>query len=87
MSQNPQTDLYKNMPKKEVKADLWVNDLLRNAGIKLDPQGSEIKELNDKHDALGKTPLKHFIEFVNDRIYKYIICELVTNNFSKLCNL
>lgn len=35
------------MAKKEVTTDLWVHDLLKEAGIKLDAQGSEIKEINE----------------------------------------
>ncbi|MEG2013658.1 MAG: N-6 DNA methylase [Anaerovoracaceae bacterium] len=35
------------MAKKEIKTDLWVYDLLKQAKIKLDPQGSSIKEIND----------------------------------------
>lgn len=35
------------MAKKEVKTDLWVYDLLKQAGIVLDAQGSSIKEIND----------------------------------------
>ena len=35
------------MAKKEVKTDLWVYDLLKDAGIKLDPQGCSIKEVNE----------------------------------------
>ena len=35
------------MAKKEVRTDLWVYDLLRDAGISLDAQGSNIKELDD----------------------------------------
>lgn len=35
------------MAKKEVKTDLWVYDLLKQAKIKLDPQGSSIKEINN----------------------------------------
>lgn len=35
------------MAKKEVKTDLWVYDLLKDAGISLDAQGSNIKELDD----------------------------------------
>ena len=35
------------MAKKEVKTDLWVYDLLRQAGIVLDAQGSSIKEIDD----------------------------------------
>ncbi len=35
------------MNKKEASTDLWVNDLLKEANIKLDPQGSSIKEINN----------------------------------------
>ena len=35
------------MAKKEVKTDLWVRDLLKEANLDLEPQGSSIKELND----------------------------------------
>ena len=35
------------MTKKEVATDLWVNDLLKEAKIKLDPQGSTIKEIDE----------------------------------------
>lgn len=35
------------MAKKEVKTDLWVYDLLKQAEIELDAQGSEIKEINE----------------------------------------
>lgn len=35
------------MAKKEVRTDLWVYDLLKQAGIKLDAQGSAIKEINE----------------------------------------
>lgn len=35
------------MAKKEVRTDLWVYDLLKDAGISLDAQGSNIKELDD----------------------------------------
>lgn len=34
------------MAKKEVRTDLWVYDLLKDAGITLDAQGSNIKELD-----------------------------------------
>lgn len=34
------------MAKKEVKTDLWVYDLLKQAKIKLEPQGSTVKEIN-----------------------------------------
>ena len=35
------------MAKKEVKTDLWVYDLLKDAGIKASAQGSDTKEIND----------------------------------------
>ncbi|WP_279146704.1 MULTISPECIES: HsdM family class I SAM-dependent methyltransferase [Clostridium] len=35
------------MAKKEIKTDLWVYDLLKQAEINLDSQGSNIKEIND----------------------------------------
>lgn len=35
------------MAKKEVKTDLWVYDLLKEAGIELDPQGCSIKEVDE----------------------------------------
>ena len=35
------------MAKKEVRTDLWVYDLLKEADIELDPQGSSIKEIDD----------------------------------------
>ena len=35
------------MAKKEVRTDLWVYDLLKDAGISLDAQGSNVKELDD----------------------------------------
>lgn len=35
------------MAKKEINTDLWVYDLLKEAGIKLDAQGSSIKEIDE----------------------------------------
>ena len=35
------------MAKKEVRTDLWVYDLLKQANIKFDAQGSNIKEIDD----------------------------------------
>lgn len=35
------------MAKKEAKTDLWVYELLKEANIKLEPQGSSIKEINE----------------------------------------
>lgn len=43
------------MAKKEVKTDLWVYELLKEAGISLDPQGSSIKELNDALKTASKS--------------------------------
>ena len=35
------------MAKKEVKTDLWVYDLLKEAEIKIDAQGCNIKEIDE----------------------------------------
>ena len=35
------------MVKKEAKTDLWVYNLLQQANLNLEPQGSSIKEIND----------------------------------------
>ena len=35
------------MAKKEAKTDLWVERLLREVGLQFDPQGSEIKEVDE----------------------------------------
>lgn len=43
------------MAKKEVKTDLWVYELLKEAGISLDPQGSSIKELDDALKTASKS--------------------------------
>ncbi|SHI96615.1 N-6 DNA Methylase [Butyrivibrio fibrisolvens DSM 3071] len=43
------------MAKKEVKTDLWVRDLLKDAGIELEPQGSSVKELNDALKTASKS--------------------------------
>lgn len=35
------------MAKKEPKTDFWVYELLKEANINLEPQGSTIKEINE----------------------------------------
>ena len=35
------------MAKKEINTDLWVYDLLKEANINLDPQGSKIIEIDN----------------------------------------
>ncbi len=35
------------MAKKEVKTDLWVYDLLKEAEIELTPQGCDVKEIDE----------------------------------------
>lgn len=42
------------MAKKEVKTDLWVYDLLKDAGIHLDPQGCSIKEVDESLKTASK---------------------------------
>ena len=43
------------MAKKEVKTDLWVYELLREAGITLTPQGCDIKEIDDALKTASKS--------------------------------
>lgn len=61
------------MAKKEAKTDLWVYDLLKEADIELEPQGSTIKEI---HEALktaskrgtGKVGFPEYVGIVKDFI-------------------
>ncbi len=43
------------MAKKEVATDLWVNDLLKEANINLDPHGSTIKEIDEALKTASKS--------------------------------
>lgn len=54
------------MAKKEVKTDLWLYDLLKDAEIELDPQGSSIKEIDDALKTASKKGTGHvgFPEYV-----------------------
>lgn len=54
------------MAKKEVKTDLWVYDLLKDAEIELDPQGSSIKKIDDALKTASKKGTGHvgFPEYV-----------------------
>lgn len=54
------------MAKKEVRTDLWVYDLLKEADIELDPQGSSIKEIDDALKTASKKGTGHvgFPEYV-----------------------
>ncbi len=59
------------MAKKEVKTDLWVYDLLTEAGIKLDPQGSSIKEIDKalktaSKNGTGKVGFPEYVGVVKD---------------------
>lgn len=61
------------MAKKEVKTDLWVYDLLKQAKIELDPQGSSIKEINDalktaSKKGTGKGGFPEYVGIVKDYI-------------------
>ncbi|MBR4387043.1 MAG: N-6 DNA methylase [Treponema sp.] len=61
------------MAKKEAKTDLWVHDLLIEAGIELDAQGSEIKELNEalktaSKRGTGKVGFPEYVGIVKDYI-------------------
>lgn len=54
------------MAKKEVKTDLWVYDLLRQAEIPFDAQGSEIKEINEALKTASKNGTGNvgFLEYI-----------------------
>lgn len=54
------------MAKKEVKTDLWVYTLLKEANVELEPQGSSILEINDALKTASKNGTKKvgFPEYV-----------------------
>lgn len=57
--------------KKEVKTDLWVYELLKEADIKLDAQGSSIKEINDalktaSKKGTGKVGFPEYVGVIKD---------------------
>ena len=61
------------MAKKEVKTDLWVYDLLKQAKIKLDPQGSSVQEINEalktaSKKGTGKVGFPEYVGIVKDYI-------------------
>lgn len=52
---------------KEKSTDLWVYDLLKEANLNLDAQGSTIKEINDalktaSKEELGKQDFQNMLE-------------------------
>ena len=59
------------MAKREVKTDLWVYDLLKQANIYLDPQGSSIKEIDTalktaSKKGTGKAGFPEYVGAVKD---------------------
>lgn len=59
------------MSKKEAQTDIWVNDLLRAAGIELDYQGSNIKQIDEAMKTgskrlNGKVGYPEFVGVVKD---------------------
>lgn len=61
------------MAKKEVKTDFWVNDLLKEAGLNLEPQGASVKELDEalktaSKSGTGKVGFPEFVGVVKDYI-------------------
>ena len=59
------------MAKKEVKTDLWVYTLLKEAEIELDPQGSSIKEIDEalktaSKRGTGKAGFPEYVGAVKD---------------------
>ena len=43
------------MAKKEIKTDLWVYELLKEANINLTPQGCDIKEISESLETASKS--------------------------------
>ncbi|MDO5017916.1 MAG: hypothetical protein Q4E02_01315, partial [Lagierella massiliensis] len=61
------------MIKKEKATDLWVYDLLKEANISLDPQGSSIKEIDNalktaSKRGTGKVGFPEYVGIVKDFI-------------------
>ena len=61
------------MAKKEVKTDYWVNSLLKEADLNLEPQGSSIKEISEalntaSKSRTGKIGFPDFVGVVKDFI-------------------
>lgn len=59
------------MAKKEVKTDLWVYNILKEANIELEPQGSSIIEINDalktaSKSGTGKVGFPEYVGVVKD---------------------
>jgi len=59
------------MAKKEVNTDLWVYNLLKDANINLDPQGSSIKEIDlalksASKSGTGKVGFPEYVGVVKD---------------------
>lgn len=59
------------MAKKEILTDYWVRDLLKEAGLELDSQGSQIKEINEalktaSKNGTGNVGFPEFIGVVKD---------------------
>lgn len=59
------------MAKKEAATDLWVYDLLKEANINLDPQGSTVKEINEalktaSKSKSGKVGFPEYVGVVKD---------------------
>lgn len=59
------------MSKKEKSTDLWVYDLLKEANISLDPQGSSVKEIDDalktaSKRGTGKVGFPEYVGVVKD---------------------
>lgn len=61
------------MAKREIKTDLWVYELLKQAKLKLEPQGSSIREINDalktaSKNGTGKVGFPEYVGIVKDYI-------------------
>ncbi len=84
------------MPRKEASTDLWVHDLLKQAGLELEAKGSTIKEINDalktaSKRRTGKVGYPEYVGIVKDFILviedKASICNHIKHNSDGLIGL
>ncbi len=84
------------MPRKEASTDLWVHDLLKQAGLELEAKGSTIKEINDalktaSKRRTGKAGYPEYVGIVKDFILviedKASICNHIKHNSDGLIGL
>ncbi len=80
------------MAKKEIITDFWVRDLLKEAGINLEPQGSSIKEINEalktaSKSGTGKAGYPEYVGIVNNFILVIEDKTNIANHIKKAGNI